>query len=332
MRSGLLHQWIQSGGILIAALWGFYVFIWQHILVPSWAPAHINLNVTLTPVEGRRESLGGVEMVLKVTATNPSRRKVYLLSNYWYLVGVKRGLTATQKPYDSEQQAFTKRANEALWGAPHVQSQRGVEMFPDRTLAVGRLFDDDIINPSETINRTILVSIPTDYSAAGVSVLVPGLSKPPDRLLFEGKQLRWSFSADDDSPIPRLCSQAAVGAADPSGEPFKGCEIVDRNRVAEDLKRFDPLMGVFSFNEDLALPLEAPKAHSAGQRAPRQAARSASVPSGCCGSPAATGPIAVASVGWTTCLPLGRACGRCGGWLGFSAAPLMTKSDHGSWG
>lgn len=93
-RSPLIHEWIRSGGVLIAATsgaWGVYTFVWKDILVPSWQPASLNLEASLRPVPDRPATADGLEMVLEVKATNASSRRVYPLANIWYVNGIKSG-------------------------------------------------------------------------------------------------------------------------------------------------------------------------------------------------------------------------------------------------
>lgn len=252
MRSDLFHQWIQSAGILIASLWGMYTFVWQDILVPSWAPAHINLEIALTPVEGRLDSPGGAEMTLKVTATNPSTRKLYLLSNAWQLYGIERGNASGPAIGGPNQNNFVERGNEALRGQPLVHAQRGIDTMVGPPLAVGRLFDDDLIHPGETINRTMLVRIPSGYSSAGVSVLVPALTRPPDRRFLNGRRLEWGLT-DDEILIPMVCQQAPDGAQGASESRNLRCKEANVE-LDQQLKSFDPLMRIFSVTQEVGLP------------------------------------------------------------------------------
>ena len=84
-RSPLLHEWIRSGGILIAAAWGVYTFVYKDIYVPSQQPAHLTLEATLKPVPDRATPAAGLEMQLEIKATNASSRRVFLLANIWTL-------------------------------------------------------------------------------------------------------------------------------------------------------------------------------------------------------------------------------------------------------
>ena len=98
LRSELLHEWIRSGGILIAAGWGVYTFVWKDILVPSWQPATISLEASLTPVADRPPGPDGVEMTLELKGSNSSSRRVYPLANVWWLTELQRQAPAASGP------------------------------------------------------------------------------------------------------------------------------------------------------------------------------------------------------------------------------------------
>lgn len=249
MRSDLLHQWIQSAGIMVASVWGIYTFVWQDILVPSWAPAHVNLEITLTPVEGRKYSEGGSEMTLRMTATNPSSRKVYALSNTWQLFGIKRKAVP--------ELGFVSQGDEALRGQPLIYAERGISNESGPTLAVGRIFDDDIIHPGETINRSIMVRIPDGYEAAGVSIVVPALTKAPNAKLFNGRRLVWGLSEHEDL-VPMLCKNTN-GTSDTPSDHNSDCAYVSAIDLDQKLRDFDPLMRVFTDSEQIGIPVKSPE-------------------------------------------------------------------------
>ncbi len=247
MRSEQTHDWIRSGGIVVASLWGIYTFYWQSVLVPSWAPAHINLGISLTPGEGRGSSPGSREMTLKLTATNPSTRKIYLLANAWQLSAIDRrqGL----------QPAFLEDANGVLLGKALLQSEKYIIDDQYATLAAGRMFDDDMIHPGETIERSILVRIPDTYSAAEVSLVVPVLTRPPDRHLLDGKRMMWQLNSNEDM-VPILCR--VVPQPDTSFlESDISCdkpEELSSKELDQRLRKFDSLMRVFSDSDQINLP------------------------------------------------------------------------------
>ncbi|MCP9787364.1 hypothetical protein [Cyanobium sp. N5-Cardenillas] len=245
MRSDLLHLWIQSAGILVASVWGIYTFVWQDILVPSWAPAAINLDLSLTPIEGRTTTADGSEMALNITATNPSSRKLYLLSNVWQLVGIHRK-AVTEKE-------FIHLGNRTLRDVPLLQAERLIRNETSPTLAVGRIFGDDIIHPGEKIDRTIVVRLPAGYGVAEVNVVVPTLTKEPNQKLFKGRHLVWGLTSEDD------VSALLCPSSDSAGKQLDGrnidCQSAPELDLDGELRSFDPLMRVFSASEQVGIPI-----------------------------------------------------------------------------
>ena len=66
---------------------GCWTFIFKEIEVPKSAPVNISLNLQLKKIETpqNNEVLSAIEM--KISATNPSTREIYLLPNAWVAYG-----------------------------------------------------------------------------------------------------------------------------------------------------------------------------------------------------------------------------------------------------
>jgi hypothetical protein len=227
-------------GIVVAAAWGMYTFIWKEVVVPELAPASLSLQVSLTPTGRTRPGAPGqpanVEVRLEVTAKNPSGRKLHLLANHWRLLGL------TVVPV-GENPDFAASLHESLAGDRVDQVQRHAELAKSRPLAAGLLFVDDVIHPGETLTRNLLLYLPASYQAAEVDVLIPGLTRSPSRQLWGGERLRWGFSADE-ALTPLLCRSAARDAA---------CRPVDGETLDRELKRFDPRAVIFRADKQASL-------------------------------------------------------------------------------
>jgi hypothetical protein len=245
-RSEFLHDWIRSGGILIAAAWGVYTFVWKDILVPSWQPAHLSLEASLTPVPGRPPSPDGLEMTFDVKGTNTSSRRVYLLANVWSL----RGITRERRPASPERSEaeFQRESDEALQGVGLQHTERGVITAPGQLLAIGRLFDDNFIDPGDSVNRTVLVRIPKAYAAVELRVILPLLTRGPDGL-FNGRRLVWGLpNAADGLPMLLLCPPKS----DPASEKAD-CQAYDET-ADRSLQRFDPKKSTITRLKQFGLP------------------------------------------------------------------------------
>ncbi|MFN7901166.1 MAG: hypothetical protein ACK5N0_16175 [Synechococcaceae cyanobacterium] len=246
-RSPQLHEWIRSGGILIAAAWGVYTFVWKDILVPSWQPANLSLEASLTPVPDRPATPDGLEMTLVVKAVNTSSRSVYPLANIWWLSGFKR--TPRSGPSARGDQLFVREADQTLRREALQHVERGVINAPGALLAVGRLFDDDVIDPGGTVQRTILVRVPNGYNAADLRLIVPLLTRRPEGL-FHGQQLAWGLSNGGD-PLLLMCPAASSA---PSGKRPPQCQPADAE-ADQELQRFDPKKATITLTQQIGLPL-----------------------------------------------------------------------------
>ena len=162
-----LNTWVQIGGILIAAAWGVWTFIFKEIKVPRSAPVNISLNLQLKKIEPpeNNEGLSAIEM--KISATNPSTREIYLLPNAWVAYGGH--IAASLPPQDKVESA----ANDTLQnGQDLVTAQRYMRLDKRVLIAVGHLFADASLKPSEGVSRTLVFYVPKREYDVGPGLLV----------------------------------------------------------------------------------------------------------------------------------------------------------------
>jgi hypothetical protein len=134
---------------------GGYTFFYKEIRTPKTAPINISTNLQLKKVGSGvgKNPLVAVEM--RVSATNPSSRKVYLLPNAWIVRGYK---VAYRESENSE--SFSKLAKTTLNARDGGYLERHSSVDASSALAVGELFTDKWLNQNETVARTIVLHIP----------------------------------------------------------------------------------------------------------------------------------------------------------------------------
>ncbi|MFM1899804.1 MAG: hypothetical protein RLZZ216_380 [Cyanobacteriota bacterium] len=241
-RSPLLHEWIRSGGILIAAAWGVYTFIYKDIYVPSQQPAHLTLEANLSPVPDRPSRAAGLEMMLQVKATNTSSRRVYLLANIWTLRAVDTA-PRTGAKVDSE---FLQESIQLLRNGSVLPTERGVRRTAGKMIAVGRLLGDDFIDPGNAVNRSILVHIPKEHDAVELSITTALLSRRQNR--FPGQRLVLEVNADGDLK-PLLCStNRNANTSEPDCRQFN-------EKDDSELQRYDPYKATVTLTQQIGLPM-----------------------------------------------------------------------------
>jgi hypothetical protein len=244
-RSELLHEWIRLGGTLIALTWAIYTFIYKDIYVPSQQPAHLNLEASLKPVPDRPTTAGDLEMLLEIKATNSSSGRVYLLANIWKL----REMNAEPRTGPRAEREFIQEVNGVLKNDSLLPMERGVQRQSGKLIAIGRLFGDDFINPGNTKNRSILVSIPKGTNAVELNLIMPLLSKQPQATLFSGQRL--VMEADTDGETKALLCPKEDGKST-SGNPR--CRRYGEKDIKA-LKQFDQQNSIESLDLQFGLPL-----------------------------------------------------------------------------
>jgi hypothetical protein len=239
LKTGDVHEWSKTVALVVAALWGAYTFIYKDILVPSWAPASLLMEVK--PRQEGFETKPGAERTgpsrlrLRVIATNPSSRTLYLLPSVWWA-------TAMQRTETGPGRSFEAAANAVLRDRPVLQAERGQELVSTGVVATGRLFIDDQILPGETVTRDLSIPLPKNDAPLVLQWMLPALTRKPlsdsgTPRLFAGQRLGWAYSEQRAEVYPVLCKD--------SKETVKCHEEVEE-AFQKDIEQFDPRSVVFS--------------------------------------------------------------------------------------
>ncbi len=237
LEKGDIHEWTKTVAVVVAALWGIYTFVWKDILVPSWAPASLVIEVTAQPERPKpsahgQQPLGRIPLRLQVTVTNPTQRPLYLLPNVWWASSIKRQAA-------SKGTSFQTIANAALSQPSVAHAERDQELVSSTVMATGRLFADNQIQPGEKLSRDLSIALPSAASAVAFQLILPALTRNPrptggwSSRLFGGRRMSWAYNEQADTVYPLLCQQAAVAAGE------AGCEPVETKSIATMIKGFD---------------------------------------------------------------------------------------------
>jgi hypothetical protein len=238
LKTGDVHEWSKTVALVVAALWGVYTFIWKNILVPSWAPA--SLLIEVKPRQEGFETKPGAEgagprrLRLRVIATNPSSRTLYLLPSVWWA-------TAMQRTETGPGRSFETAANEVLRAPSVRQAERGQELVSTGVVATGRLFIDDQILPGETVTRDLSIALPKNDAPLVLQWLLPALTRKPlsdsgTSQLFAGQRLGWAYSENRGEIYPVLCrvSDKNVKCHEETDDIFE-----------KEIQRYDPRSVIF---------------------------------------------------------------------------------------
>jgi hypothetical protein len=183
-----VNTWVQTIGILIAAIWGFYTFVYKEIELPSSAPVNISLNLQLKKIESGPlvGDLSAVEM--KVSATNPSPRKISLLPTVWIAYGAN--INAAR----NDETTFSHAASDVLKDPSIIATQqRFADLKGFSVVAAGHLFHYNSLKPGETIGRTLVLFVPkNDYNFISVSTFMPSSED------ISGIEVEWNL----EKPAP----------------------------------------------------------------------------------------------------------------------------------
>ncbi len=187
-----INAWVQTVGILFAAAWGGYTFIYKEVWLPNSAPVNISVDLQLkkvgqmgphgAPVSDvsdkpnglageidKKKQLIGVEM--RISAVNPSPRDVYLLPSAWSAWGIVDRASSDDLPI--EDVAKSLNAGYMQYSLKHAVPAEA------SLVAVGALFKDTVLRPNEKVGRTEIFYVPAGrYDRILVDGELNTMSKP----------------------------------------------------------------------------------------------------------------------------------------------------------
>jgi hypothetical protein len=186
-----ISAWVQTVGILFAAAWGGYTFIYKEILLPNSAPVNISVDLQLKKIGqmgpngaplsdvsdkpnglageiDKKQQLIGVEM--RISAINPSTRDVYLLPSAWLAYGI---VDRASDDLPIEDAAKSLNAGYMQYSLKHAVPAE------ESLVAVGTLFKDHGLRPNERVGRTEIFYVPAGrYDRIAVEGQLITMSKP----------------------------------------------------------------------------------------------------------------------------------------------------------
>ncbi|HVI08713.1 MAG TPA: hypothetical protein VND65_10505 [Candidatus Binatia bacterium] len=186
-----LNLWVQTAGIVLAAAWGVYTFIYTQVIVPKAAPVNISVDLGLKKIDTAKADAKAdkrhlVPVEMKISAKNPSSREVFLLPSGWIAWGLTIGDSGTQKAdgFDEPKPITAQTSTQSMLRHADVKSVDVV--------AFGRLLEDSTLKPNEACSRTIVFYVPRDqYDSLEVHAYIPTVIK-------EGKvDLEWKLENSD---------------------------------------------------------------------------------------------------------------------------------------
>jgi hypothetical protein len=239
LATGDVHEWTKTVAVVVATFWGGYTFIFKEILLPSWAPASLVIEVKPRQEgpEGRPEAkgTGASRLRLRVIATNPSSRTLYLLPNVWWATALQRSQAVPSRSFETE-------ANAVLRDPSVLQAERGQALVSAGVVATGRLFIDDQILPGETLSRDLSIPLPRSDSPLVLQWLLPAMTRQPLNAsvkpqLFAGQRLGWAYSEKHDEVYPVLCKATRKSVS---------CHEKSAELLQKEITMFDQSSVIFS--------------------------------------------------------------------------------------
>jgi len=189
-EGGLVRQinlLVQTLAILVAGAWAAWVFHFQEILKPAAAPVNLSTQLDVSQVGTRTDSASGERLLaieLKITASNPSTRTIYILDNFWIARGVDIGPLPSDADWIGYANAETDDRNANFVG-------RHYAMTDTQAVAFGSIAPDESLKPNESVTHSYVFYVPEDaYDLLEIEALLPTITR---RGAFE---MAWSLNAE----------------------------------------------------------------------------------------------------------------------------------------
>jgi hypothetical protein len=166
-----INSWVQTIGIVIAAAWGAWTFVYKEIEVPKSAPVNVTVDLEVRKIGAGQPGEGKKKLIpveLKVSAKNPSSREIYLLPSVWMASGVK---VASKEHSLDDVQPVTSHNEQSF-------SQRHAEVTESVIITFGGLVEDDSLKPNEVTARTFIFYVPqNEYDYLDLVTVIPTVAK-----------------------------------------------------------------------------------------------------------------------------------------------------------
>jgi hypothetical protein len=169
-----VNLWAQTIAILAAGVWGVYTFVYLEIAKPAAAPINLSTQISVreagrSPTQPEEQGLLAIE--LEVTASNPSTRTVYLLSNYWRATGVK--VAPRADGFD-----WVAAANQHIDSRTPGAAGEHYRLFSGTLVASGSVMPDTELKPNESVSRSYVFYVAQgEYDLLDVESVVPSVSR-----------------------------------------------------------------------------------------------------------------------------------------------------------
>jgi len=193
------NTWIQTIGIIIGSIiisfWGVYTFYYEKVWLPQSAPVNISINFTLKKAgmnyindDRRRTKLIAIEM--KVSATNPSSRQIYLFPSAFIVHGCKvRSSSLKNSDF------FKGICDISICSDSNIYEIRHSDISGSSVVAIGNLIDDKELRPGELVTKTFIFHIPLrEYDVLKAYAAIPISKKNTDANKIN---LTWTFDKNE---------------------------------------------------------------------------------------------------------------------------------------
>jgi hypothetical protein len=169
---------VQTIALVIASAWGVFTFHYIQIKVPKSAPINITLDLQLKRVGAGSGNHPLVAIEMRVSATNPSPRKVYLLPSAFIVRGLKMIPPVPGDTFEMRGVALLNAPQGTFFSRAETMAEKYSKSESSSVVAVGRPFPDNVLNPDEVTTHTLVLHVPAhEYDEIEATIWIPNTTE-----------------------------------------------------------------------------------------------------------------------------------------------------------
>jgi hypothetical protein len=208
-----LNTWVQTTGIIIAALWGFYTFVWKEYWVPQSVPVNASVSLKLQKtgegIQAKKQEKGFDAIEINISAKNPSSQITHLFPSVFIIYGYK-----IMNSDPSLKNDIAPLNEDSIYNMKHVALSDPTIVAWGYIIGSNELKENDELKPGELVARTFVFYVPV-----GKYDLLLAYAFIPNGKDIRGFELDWvsdtdrngrgliqtmfKITGDNREPIPR---------------------------------------------------------------------------------------------------------------------------------
>lgn len=205
---------VEVAAIVIAAIWAFYVFVYQEHIRPAQEPSVLTITANISP---ERSIQGLVPVRIHFETKNTGQSTVFVLGGWYNVLGYKVSRTRPLTPDQYQRAILARFKSEKL---AHVS--RSVTISEPDPIHSGFMFEPGRwwLEPSESVSGESTIYVPEEYVGIKIAATVNSVKKDHSECVYA----LWEIDQERSQPTQAnyfSCKPAALNTHKKLPSPVK---------------------------------------------------------------------------------------------------------------